>query len=618
MIGNHYSPRWPNKTVLYICVVVVLILSFGIRLFRIQHHNIWGDEAFSVAFSRQALNLVLSSGAETHPPLYHTLLHIWISLVGDSIFSLRYFSVLPGVTLVAIVFVIGRRLLGYQTGLLTAAMMGISSFAVYYSQEARMYSWVACFCAIALYAHLRWELTASGKWLFMFVIGMLAAVFTHYYSFFVLLAQNLYMFQQRKNSLHQWRKWIWVQVFIFLIYIPWAFAQLDFITSKASARWQELSIGGMNTVWVGTLTAFGVGETVAIYGQWLGVVLLIPLATGLRSTYSGSKQGIAVLYWLIVPLVCSLLVAPLMPFYHPRYLIVVLPAYLLLLANGFRSNTRLLGGTWLILFAVVNVMSLNNYFYNQQYAKGGYGDLIAYIQDHIQDEDGILLQNGAQAPLYEYYGIPEIKSYNMPPWDDPKMQPLLELISSQHQRMWLIMYGDAAGYDPDHMLEGWLHQRAFRSYHGDYVDGSLDLFVQGEIVSQNTIDIRFGEFILLSGFGLGKIDQDGADKLPVSLVWRALTKMDRDYTGFIHLLDSEGKLWSQVDSQPLGGTHPTSEWTEGETVIDKLALPLAPDLPSGNYRLVVGWYELASMERLPAFGEDSLYDKVDLGIVEIP
>ena len=117
---------------------------------------------------------------------------------------------------------------------------------------------------------------------------------------------------------------------------------------------------------------------------------------------------------------------------------------------------------------------------------------------------------------------------------------------------------------------------------------------------------------------MGKIDQDGADKLPVSLVWQALTKMDRDYTGFIHLLDSEGKLWSQLDSQPLGGTHPTSEWTEGEIVIDKLALPLAPDLPSGNYRLVVGWYELASMERLPAFGEDSLYDKVDLGIVEIP
>ena len=111
-------------------------------------------------------------------------------------------------------------------------MIGVSSFAVYYSQEARMYSLVACFCAIASYAVLRWELRESSRWLIIFAVSMLAAVFTHYYSFFVLLAQNMYMFQQRKNNLEQWRKWMWCQAVIFLIYMPWAFAQLDFISSK--------------------------------------------------------------------------------------------------------------------------------------------------------------------------------------------------------------------------------------------------------------------------------------------------------------------------------------------------------------------------------------------------
>jgi len=426
------------------------------------------------------------------------------------------------------------------------------------------------------------------------------------------------MFQQRKNSLQQWRKWIWVQIFIFLIYIPWASVQLDFITSKASARWQELSIVGINTVWVGTLTAFGVGETVVTYGQWLGIVLLIPLATGIRSSNSGPNQIIAVLYWLIVPLVGALLVAPLMPFYFPRYLIVGLPAYLLLVVLGFRSSICSIRVVWLILFVAANVMSLNNYFFNQQYAKGGYGDLMAYIEDNGTDADGILLQNGAQAPLYAYYGNQEMESYNMPPWDDTKMQPLLEIISSQHQRIWLVMYGDAAGYDPDHMLEGWLHQSAFRSYHGDYIDGSLDLFIQGEILSQNTIDVRFGNLILLSEFGLGEIGQDGYDTLSVSLVWRALTNIDSDYTLFIHLLDGKGKLWSQIDSQPIGGTYPTSKWVYDETVIDKVALPLVRDLPSGNYQVVAGWYQFDSMERLPAVGAQSMYDKVELGIIEIP
>ena len=94
--------------------------------------------------------------------------------------------------------------------------------------------------------------------------------------------------------------------------------------------------------------------------------------------------------------------------------------------------------------------------------------------------------------------------------------------------------------------------------------------------------------------------------------------MDRDYTLFVHLVDNKGQLWSQIDSQPLGGTYPTSKWIDGETVIDKVALPLGRDLPSGNYYIEVGWYQLDSMERLTAAGAQSMYDKVELGIVEIP
>ncbi|MDP6771590.1 MAG: hypothetical protein QF704_12890, partial [Anaerolineales bacterium] len=435
----------------------------------------------------------------------------------------------------------------------------------------------------------------SSRWLTIFVVSMLAAVLTHYYSFFVLLAQNMYMFQQRKNNLEQWRKWMWCQAVIFLIYMPWAFAQLDFITAKASTRWQELSISGMNTIWAGTLTTFGVGETVSTVGQWLSVLLLIPLAMGFRSSYSDTKRLSVVYYWLVVPLVGAFLIAPLMPFYYPRYLIVILPAYLLIVANGFRSNVPLLGGAWLILFVVANVMSLNNFYFNRQYAKGGYGDLMRYIKNHSTAADAILLQNGSQAPLYAYYGMPEMKSYNMPPWNDPEMQPLLKQIISDHQRIWLVMYGDTAGYDPDYMLEGWLHQTAFRSYHGDYIDGSLDLFVQGEVIAQKVMDVKFGDLILLNRFGLGQIGQDGTDTLSVSLAWQSLKNMDRDYTLFVHLVDNKGELWSQIDSQPLGGTYPTSKWIDGETVIDKVALPLGQDLPSGNYYIEAGWYQLDSM-----------------------
>jgi hypothetical protein len=322
-------------------------------------------------------------------------------------------------------------------------------------------------------------------------------------------------------------------------------------------------------------------------------------------------------YWLFVPLTGAWLPGPLMPFFFARYLIVALPAYLLLLAIGLRASARPLAAFWLLLALLANGYSLRNYFSNPNFAKGGYGDLMAYVQAHRRSGDALLLQNGAQAALYDYYGQAEPRAFNMPPWDDAQMQPLLHSVSAQHERIWLLMYGDPVGYDPQHELERWLHGRAFRAFHGDYVDCSLDLFVQGEIVPSSAPEVRFGDVIALSGFGIGAGEHAPGGMMPLALAWRALRPMGRDYTAFVHLVDGEGKLWAQVDSQPLGGTRPTSRWQLGETVIDRVALPLSAEMPPGEYRLQTGWYQLANMQRLPAAGAGSLADRAQLGVAEI-
>ena len=373
----------------------------------------------------------------------------------------------------------------------------------------------------------------------------------------------------------------------------------------------------MDVVWAGSLSAFGVGHTVSPLGRWLGIALLVPMAIGLRGGMQRSRWDSALAYWLFVPLLGAWLLGPLMPFYFPRYLIVVLAPYLLLLVGGLRASARPLAILWLLLALLANWRSLRNYFSDPVYAKGGYGDLMAYVDAHRLPGDGLLLQNGAQAPLYDYYGLQEPLAYNMPPWDDAEMQPLLQLVSAEHERIWLLMYGDPAGYDPEYELERWLHQRAFRAYHGDYVDGSLDLFVQGEIVPRSVPEVRFGDVIALTGFGLAEGGSATGGTLRLALAWRALRQIERDYTAFVHLVDGDGKLWAQVDSQPLGGTHPTASWQPGETVIDRVALPIAADMPLGEYLLQAGWYDLASMQRLPAGGARSLVDRAQLGAVKI-
>jgi hypothetical protein len=58
-------------------------------------------------------------------------------------------------------------------------------------------------------------------------------------------------------------------------------------------------------------------------------------------------------------------------------------------------------------------------------------------------------------------------------------------------------------------------------------------------------------------------------------------------------------LYGQVDTWPVQGSYPTSRWRAGEEVADRHAVALESAAPPGTYRVVVGWYLLGTMERLP-------------------
>ena len=106
-------------------------------------------------------------------------------------------------------------------------------------------------------------------------------------------------------------------------------------------------------------------------------------------------------------------------------------------------------------------------------------------------------------------------------------------------------------------------------------------------------------------------------QLPVTLTWQGLAEMDADYTVFVQVLDAADRIVGQVDAWPVQGTFPTSQWTPGETVSDPYLVQLSADLPPGDYRLHVGLYLLATLERLVVVDESgaAVDDKVEVPIV---
>ena len=116
---------------------------------------------------------------------------------------------------------------------------------------------------------------------------------------------------------------------------------------------------------------------------------------------------------------------------------------------------------------------------------------------------------------------------------------------------------------------------------------------------QQRTEVRLGDDLELLGFD-APAHLEMSAPVSLTLYWRALRQPADDFTVFVHLLGPAGDVVAQADSQPRANQYPTSIWDAGEQISDMYELALPADLPSGDYRLQVGMYRLATGERLPA------------------
>lgn len=114
------------------------------------------------------------------------------------------------------------------------------------------------------------------------------------------------------------------------------------------------------------------------------------------------------------------------------------------------------------------------------------------------------------------------------------------------------------------------------------------------------IEATFDRSIALHGFDLTKTELQPGQSLEVTLYWQSLAPVDKDYTVFLQLLGPDGQIYAQQDKVPMGGSVPTFTWTPGEILADVYTLSLPENLPSGEYRLITGFYLLETGQRLVA------------------
>jgi|GEM_PF-2397288 len=129
--------------------------------------------------------------------------------------------------------------------------------------------------------------------------------------------------------------------------------------------------------------------------------------------------------------------------------------------------------------------------------------------------------------------------------------------------------------------------------------------------------VIFGETIALEGYDISPAQAQVGEAFYITLYWHSLTAVSESYVVFVHLLDGNGNLVSQVDELPFAGQWSTNSWQVGNRLADRHTLLLDSALPQGEYTISVGLYNPTNMERLAAQSPESLVRDNAVSLAEV-
>ncbi len=588
------SWRWAH-----ILLLAALLLSAALRFYRLDVQSFWNDEGNAARLAERSIRLIIKgAAADVHPPGYYLLLGAWRSVVGDSEFALRSFSALCGVLTVATAAALGRRAGGRRTAVIAAYSLVVHPLAVYYSQEARMYSLLGLVsAATVLLAAKVWReratfTSANIGLLFVLILGL----YTHYAYVFVLLGVNVvFGVLWLTHCPLQWRKLsIWAGTYILaaLAFLPWlpnalratGWAPPDLNTGQALVEMAHA-----------LLTGITLPSDAAPYLLPAAVLLLV-LAGTMKSRSSFVKW--ASLCITLLPLV---LIAA-FDIYRPAYLkflmVSVAPLAVLLalsVAPSSRRNRTLTIVTALLLLSLLpaQARSLDHLYFDPAYARDDYRRIAAYVTAEAGPDDAVILSAPNQWEVFTYYYQGPLTVYPAPyhPEIEKADAWIEEILAAKHPQLFLLYWGERES-DPYQRLERRLAEQTYKAKELWITDIRLARYATAPLPTSPTVrlDVTLDQTIHLDGYSVENAPFHPGEIIPLTLFWRTEETLDEQLKVFVHVLNDSGALVAQRDTEPVSGFYPVAEWTSGETIIDRYGILLPDDLAPGAYALTTGMY----------------------------
>lgn len=330
-----------DRWILVSIAIAILLVAGLLRFYRLGTQSLWLDEVFT--FRRASLSFAsLMAGkngpSAMHPPLYFLLTHFAIGIAPTD-FALRFPAALFGIISVPAIGLVGSRLFNKQTGVIAAILLTLSPVAIHYSQEARSYSGLT-FSSL-LSAFIFWKAIESHAlrwWVALLLVNVLG-LYSNYLQLLIVIAQLLFLAlwlvsqlsaEGRKALFYFAGTLVGLGLFIQV-------AKLD-VLGSVSELGSKVTSSGSDTIlvqaWPAAKQAF---DWIHLYDNlFIKLFFILFVIIGGISDFFNKKvmPTLFLLLLMVVPISLILISNPSDTAIYPRYFIIALPFYLILVSKG--------------------------------------------------------------------------------------------------------------------------------------------------------------------------------------------------------------------------------------------------------------------------------------------
>ncbi len=630
---------------------LALLLCMSLLAYHFNRFSMWYDEVYIVNGTLK-YNFFEPSTFKNdfaqiaHPPLYYISLKTWISLAGESDFSMRLLSIWATLGAGAFVYRLAKDIAQTAFAGASAALILCSfGFIQYYAHETHNYGFFVLFSSMILAFFFRWlKHPASRLYSVGLGVSIVLLMYTHYYSAFLIIGLTVYALIVFRKRIARFRHLLIIELASALAYIPW-------IPAAYGATFDHYGLSGaIPTGQVTNLTTVRQTFEVMLSGQTLLFAVLIggTITYALWMVYQHNQRQYLTqaLYLVLIP-AFAMGIALLINLRYRTFLDRRIIYLLISMAGLSAMSLNLIGQRirWAVLAVVIGIIIRAG---TPQSLPGNwlFRETIEWVNDETPAGSLVVIEVSQQSQLsylpFVYYADRLLTNKTYVTFDNHTIdnaqkqsvfanEIMMPYIWPQDE-FW-VLRPDEKIIPQNAFIRTWMNSIEERSYvlkdtqqfgwsqllHFEATDSPPTYTMPGTLPAVDKMGgVIFGNRIRLHDYDVSSLSVQAGDEIDVWLQLSAIQRLYENYSVALHLREG-ASLVAQVDDPPihLGKPIATQFWSQNHLIKGIYRLSVGSEVAPGHYDLYLVIYSEHDGHRLKILIDGHEVDSLYLTSIEI-